>query len=89
MSKQNYTKEDKIMIIDEVKEIGNRALVARKYNLSESTIRTWEKKFNDEKFNTPNLNYNKLLKENEKLKNILGEKELEISILKDLNRKKF
>lgn len=37
-----FSYEEKISIIKEVKEKGNRTKIARKYGIGESTIRGWE-----------------------------------------------
>ncbi|MBD5586067.1 hypothetical protein FDF50_03430 [Clostridium botulinum] len=41
----NYRKELKESIINEVNEVGNVSLVARKHIISKSTIATWIKNF--------------------------------------------
>jgi transposase len=70
--------------------VGNRSLVAKKYGTNESTIRTWIKIFNNKNYGITNdLTYKKILKENDKLKKLLGEKDLEIAILREINGKKF
>ncbi|WLF70556.1 transposase [Clostridium septicum] len=100
MRGQHYTDEQKEQILQEVKEVGNVSLVGRKHGISTSTIFTWisksknrnqiktkpgrktlvEGKSNEEEIN-------EVTQENDKLKKILGEKDLEISILKDLLKK--
>ena len=86
--------------MQEVKEVGSISLVGRKHWIASSTIFTWIKKSQgrDEiktkprkkaliegKNNVEELN--EVTQENDKLKRILGEKDLEISILKDLLKK--
>ncbi|MCY6354507.1 transposase [Clostridium sp. ZS2-4] len=101
MKGKSYTKELKESILNEVKEVGNVSLVARKHGISQSTIRTWIKqsKQKDEIKVKPGRkaliegqnNFQKeiaeITQENDTLKKILGEKDLEIAILKDLIKK--
>ncbi len=79
-----YSKEQRGLIIEEVIETGNRSLVARKYNISESTIRGWEKRINS----TDSKASKELEKENKILKQIIADKELELAILRDVIKKK-
>ncbi len=101
MRGKSYTKELKESIINEVKEVGNISLVSRKHGISTSTISTWirNSKQRDEIKVKPGRkalvegknNYEKevveITQENDTLKKILGEKDLEIAILKDLIKK--
>lgn len=101
MRGRSYTKELKESIINEVKEVENVSLVSRKHGISKSTIFTWIKnsKQKDEIKVKPGRkaliegrnNFKKeiteITKENDILKKILGEKDLEIAILKDLIKK--
>ena len=88
-----YSEEFKNQIIKEVEEVGNATLVARKQTKVPGTVTRWvreSKKAN--KTNNPlNTDYSTnspLDKENEQLKKLLGEKDLEIAILKDLLKKR-
>lgn len=96
MRGRSYTKELKESILNEVKEVGNVSLVSRKHGISKSTIFTWIKnsKQKDEikvkpgrKANNFEKEITKITQENDTLKKILGEKDLEIAILKDLIKK--
>ncbi|MBN3347016.1 transposase [Clostridium botulinum] len=98
MKGKSYTKELKESILNEVKEVGNVSLVSRKHGISKSTIFTWIKnsKQKDEIKVKPGRkaliegqnNFEKeITQENDTLKKILGEKDLEIVILKDLIKK--
>ncbi|MCW6077974.1 transposase [Clostridium sporogenes] len=101
MRRRNYTKELKESILNEVKEVGNVSLVARKHGISQSTIRTWIKKSKQkyeikvkpgrkaliEGQNNFEKEISEITQENDTLKKILGEKDLEIAILKDLIKK--
>lgn len=102
MAKQ-YTMEFKEKVVKESLETGNVYLVARRYDISPSTIHQWVDNYNKHgAISKRNINkeiprtQNKLqsnltdpsqAKENEALKKLLGEKELEIQILKDLLKK--
>jgi transposase-like protein len=70
-------------------ETGNASLVARKHNIISSTVTRWirELKLFSKTNNPLNIDYSpnfSLGKENEQLKKLLGEKNPEIEILKDL-----
>lgn len=94
-----YSEEIKEQVLREVEETGNMTLVARNHNIPSTTINTWvRKKKNAAKvgstrgpkssnFNSINCN-KEMEKENDLLKKTLGEKDLEIAILKDLLKKK-
>lgn len=93
-SKQNrFSAEFKNQIVKEVEETGNAAVVARKHDLVAGTVTKWvrESKNTSKKNNLLNKNYDidaaSLEQENDQLKKILGEKDLEIAILRDLFKK--
>ena len=86
-------------MLKEVEDTGNISLVARNRNIPSTTIYTWIKRrkgtVNSSSSRGPkssslnSSNYNKEVeKENDTLKKLLGEKDLEISILKDLLKKR-
>ena len=101
MRGRSYTKELKEEILREVKEVGNVSLVSRRHGISKSTIFTWikESNNNDEFKVKPGRKalvegekeleseLTGVTKENDQLKKLLGEKDLEIAILKDLIKK--
>lgn len=101
MRGKSYTKEFKDEILREVKEVGNVSLVSRRHGISKSTIFTWIKESDnkDEIKVKPGRKalvegdkklegeLTEVTKENDQLKKILGEKDLEIAILKDLIKK--
>jgi transposase len=101
MRSRSYTKDLKNEIIREVQEVGNVSLVARRHGISKSTIFTWikasEKKDEIkvkpgrkpliEGNNNLENELNEVTNENDTLKKLLGEKDLEIQILKDLIKK--
>jgi len=90
---KRYSEEFKRQIVKEVKETGNATLVARRHDLVPGTVTRWVREsrkengliLGDSYFN--NLNDKSLEEENERLKRLLGEKDLEIAILRDLLKK--
>ena len=100
--RRHHSKETKIKIIKEALATGKVSIVARRYELSASMVSKWVrqyKKDGEAAFNKgarsqvaiPVLNekeYFKLEKENELLKRILGEKDLEVAILRGLVKRK-
>lgn len=96
MKRKRYSQEFKDQVIKESMEVGNSAIVARKHDLSPNMVSRWVRehsKPNKIGFGPVygNGSYNQSAKalesENEKLKKLLGEKDLEIAILKDLVKK--
>ena len=94
MRKNRHPQELKQQIVKEAIEVGNASLVARRYNISVATVNYWVRQ---------NLGITNPIKkaamaacseekgltaENLQLKKLLGEKDLEIAILKDLLKKK-
>ena len=91
-----HSDELKEKIIRECQEVGNVAVVARRHEISPNTIHTWIKKyrergtaktlkksgFKDIKVMSDQLK--KVSTENDQLKRLLAEKELELAILRDL-----
>lgn len=82
-----------------MQEVGNVALVARRHDISPNTIHTWIRKTQKRGSVNP-LPKNKakriqeiekrledISKENNTLKKLLGEKELELTVLRDLRDK--
>lgn len=98
MKGKPYTDEFKEQLLKEVDDTGNMTLVARNHNIPASTINTWVKNRKilgrsdsargpkSSSFNSNNYN-KEIEKENDQLKKLLGEKDLEIAILKDLLKK--
>lgn len=94
MKGKAHSEELKQQILKEVEETGSITVVARNHNIAPTTISTWMRnrgssgtrgpKSSD--FNSAN-NIKEIEKENDKLKKLLGEKDLEIAILKDLLKK--
>lgn len=77
---RRYTEEEKAILLKEVELLGRVSLVARKHNIPHTTIQNWIKRG----LRSKKANYSL---ENRRLKKKLLEKELEISILKDLLKK--
>lgn len=95
ITRKNYTAEFKESIVKAAVETGNASLVARQHGITRELVYRWIKK-NKETTKTSKVNIkssidNSSIKtletENETLKKILGEKDLEIAILKDLLKK--
>ena len=81
MKQTKYTDEEKVKIIVEAKSSGNISATSKRYGISDVTIHGWMKKFNKSK---PAKD---LHQENKYLKQKLADRDLEISILKDLVKK--
>ena len=93
--------EEKKQIIKEALETGNSSLVARKHNVTPSAVARWVKEsktdpmkgiINKALKKTPGLSESlketkQIEEQNLKLKKLIGEKELEIEILRDLLKK--
>ena len=100
MKGKNYTKDFKEAVLQEVNETNNVAQVARRHELSSKTIYSWRKQSQSAAWNaaegtakkiaayTPSAQeFKELEGENSQLKQLLGEKDLEIAILRDLVKK--
>ena len=80
--KTKYTKQEKQQILEEVKNTKNIVLVAKKHNIPATTIHTWLHKIR----HSSTIN-NDFSIENKQLKKTLADKDLEISVLKELLKK--
>ena len=95
MKKKVYTQEMKDQIIKEVEETGNLNVVARRHEIAPSTVSTWIKRLKGANSKSKDITaitevtkqIKEIESENDQLKKILGEKDLEIAILKDLLKK--
>jgi transposase-like protein len=94
MTRKKYSDEFKQQIVKEAIETGNMSLVARQHEIAKSMVAKWVKQYknppvqkNNKKKAIDNSYYKELETENDKLKKLLGEKDLEIAILKDLLKK--
>lgn len=94
MKRIKHSKDFKLQVIKEAQETGKITLVARRYELNPNMVSRWIREYKEGKFGDmdvavlPDLDSQELSKENEKLKILLGEKDLEIAILRDLIKKK-
>jgi len=101
MKRNRYTVEFKQQVVREVQEVGNAAQVARRYDLNPPLIYRWMSESKHRKWfeagpeakrvqaYTPTpREFESLEHENDKLKKLLGEKDLEIEILRDLLKKR-
>jgi len=93
---KTYPDELKEKVLKECQEIGNAALVARRYEISKNTIYGWQRRAK-KNGSTKQLSRNQTTKakemakrlektstENYQLKKLLAEKELELTILREL-----
>lgn len=94
MPRTKHSKKFKLQVIKEATETGNKALVARRYNLNPNMVSRWCTEYKNGRYgdvdvaDLPDFDAKELSKENERLKTLLGEKDLEIAILRDLIKKK-
>jgi transposase-like protein len=96
MTKRDYTQEFKEQILRECQEVGNVAVVARRHNISPNTIHTWKRKAKKTGSTTPlptddlkrirelEARLEKIGTENDRLKRIVAEKELQITIMEEM-----
>ena len=96
MKRKKYSKEFKTQVVKEAVEVGNASIVARKHDLSSSMVNRWVRQQRGSKNPLSMTNIRAqgsssdlgvISAENYKLKKIIGEKELEIEILRDLLKK--
>ena len=101
MQRKRYSKELKEQLVKEAIETGNASLVGRKHGVDKSVVCKWvrdEKTSAKQAFQSatikkyPDLedepyDFENAVNQNEKLKRLLGERELEIAILRDLLKK--
>jgi len=97
--RRRHSVETKLRVVKEALETGNGAIVARRYDLSASMVNRWIREYrkygeaafkgsgNGKAVSVTDKDYRKLGEENERLKKILGEKDLEVAILRDLLKK--
>ena len=94
MKRNRYSDAFKAQVVKEANETGNTAAVARRYELNSNVVRRWIKQDKEGQFDgidlsaTTPLEAKALSSENEQLKMLLGEKDLEIAILRDLIKKR-
>jgi len=88
-----------MQIVKETIETGNASIVARRHDVAPSLVARWVRCYNRNgtfyhQKEAPGTNgagtihdYKRMVQENERLKKLLGEKDLEIAILRDLLKK--
>ena len=99
MKKKRYNQEFKEQIIRECQEVGNTALVARRHGISKNTVHSWIQatRKNGSIVSLPKNEGRRLIEvekslktlgqENDRLKRIVAEKELELAILREIRDK--
>ena len=99
MKSKPFTEELKKQVVDECQKIGNVALVARRHEISNKTVYAWIAKSRKQGFLKPlpqdkgqrtvelERRLTKISTENDRLKRIVAEKELELDILRELRDK--
>jgi Transposase and inactivated derivatives len=100
MQRRRFTIEFKQQVIQEAKEVGNAAQVARRHNISPQVLYRWMEQSEHMDWKTTSSTskaisayvpssqeFRALEGENKQLKELLGEKDLEIAVLRDLIKK--
>jgi len=95
--KRSYTEEYRLKIVKEVMDTGETGVVARRYDIHPELVSRWvnnykrtgktTKRTTNNKLNKNNQEINELKRENGHLKKLLGERDLEIEILRELTKK--
>lgn len=99
LHRRKYDTEFKIRVAREAIETGNSTVVARRFEIAPVVVSRWVRSYKANGFSAfdvtkksnahqdHNLQLHQVEQENEQLKKILGEKDLEIAILRDLVKK--
>lgn len=87
MKKNQFTEEQMVKILREADQ-SSVADVAKRHSVSDATIYAWRKRFGKlESVDVKRLR--QLEQENNRLKKLLAERDLDIEILKEVNTKKW
>jgi len=57
MKRRKHSKEFKLQVVKEASEVGNKALVARRYELSPNLVQRWVKAYEEGQLYTSNLKF--------------------------------
>lgn len=87
MKKSRYSDEQIVRILREADK-SPIAEVAKKHGVSEQSIYSWRKRFSGMAADDVK-EFKRLEQENARLKKLLGERDLEIEVMKEINRKKW
>lgn len=99
MKRIKYSDEFKDQILEECRQVGNVALVARRHEIFPNTIYTWIKtarkkgsikplpRDKEKQYKEMARRLEKVSTENDQLKILLAEKEIELAVLRDLRDK--
>lgn len=100
MIRKRYPQNFKEQLVQEAQEVGNALLVAKRHGISDKTLYRWIQQSKHKAWEETNGNAKKVAayipspqefrqieNENNTLKKLLGEKDLEISVLRDLVKK--
>ena len=94
MKQTKHSTYFKLQLVKEALETGNKAAVARRYEIATNMLHRWIKEYHDGKFGDVQMEQisefdsKAIAEENDQLKKLLGEQALEIAILRDLIKKK-
>lgn len=88
MKRKRYSEEQIIKILKEVESGMSIAAVCRKYGVCEGTVYRWREKFGGMEVSEAKR-LRALEEENRRLRHIISEQALDITVLKELNAKKW
>lgn len=91
MKGKRYPQEFKELVLNDVKETQNIALVCNKHKLPHSTVHTWLKRSSNKTSYTKknSIDAEVVTEENKKLKKLMAEQTTKINILEDLLKKTY